>query len=182
MQKLSKRTDGLTEASFASEYHTEIGRGLVMSTALGICRLVMPGETSGEGLAGGQGRLMANGWTVEAARRLEAYFRREQVSFLDLPVDLTAMSSFRAMVLSVTRMIPYGSTVSYAEIATRVGCPRGSRAVGGALAANPIPLMIPCHRVIAAHGGLGGFSASGGLDMKRYLLGLEHTEIEGKFF
>jgi methylated-DNA-[protein]-cysteine S-methyltransferase len=88
-----------------------------------------------------------------------------------VPLDLSGLSPFHRRVLQATRRIPYGRTATYRDLARRVGRPRAARAVGQAMARNPVPLVIPCHRVVAAGGGLGGFS--GGLDLKRRLLALE---------
>lgn len=87
------------------------------------------------------------------------------------PLDLHPASSFRRAVWQALRTIPLGSTLTYGELARRVGSPRAARAIGQACRANPIPVLIPCHRVLAAAGGLGGFS--GGLDWKKRLLTAE---------
>lgn len=87
------------------------------------------------------------------------------------PLDLTGTTSFQRRVWEIMRGIPLGKTLSYGEVAEAVGRATAVRATGGACGANPIPLLIPCHRVLAAHGGLGGFS--GGLDWKRKLLAIE---------
>ncbi len=105
-----------------------------------------------------------------AKEQLRAYFARELTEF-SLPLAPRG-TEFQRRVWGQLALIPYGATVSYADIAYAIGAPRAFRAVGGANGRNPIPIIIPCHRVIAANGGLGGFSA--GLDKKRFLLGLEH--------
>ena len=87
------------------------------------------------------------------------------------PIDLSAGSAFQRRVWEVLRTIPRGKTLTYTEVAAAVGRPKAVRAVGGACGANPVPVLVPCHRVLAAHGGLGGFS--GGLDWKRALLACE---------
>jgi methylated-DNA-[protein]-cysteine S-methyltransferase len=91
-----------------------------------------------------------------------------------VPLDLEAMPDFHRRVYEVARQIPAGQTLSYGEIARRLGDPSQARAVGAALGANPIPILIPCHRVLAADGRTGGFSAPGGVSTKLRLL-----EIEG---
>ena len=85
-----------------------------------------------------------------------------------LPVDLTSAPPFTRRVLEACREIPFGDTISYAELAARLDCPRAARAVGQALARNPAPIVIPCHRVVGAHGRLTGFL--GGLSRKQQLL------------
>jgi methylated-DNA-[protein]-cysteine S-methyltransferase len=109
----------------------------------------------------------------EAVRQLEAYFRGELRQF-DLPLDL-AGTPFQRRVWEALLRIPYGETRSYAGIATEVGTPTGFRAVGGANHANPVAIVVPCHRVINADGGLGGYG--GGLGFKRMLLELERSVV-----
>lgn len=105
-----------------------------------------------------------------AVRLLAAYLAGRPVSF-DLPLDLGYYTPFQRSVWKAAAAIPFGQTRSYAWIARKIGKPGAARAVGQALGANPIPVIIPCHRVISASGRLGGFS--GGLGMKRKLLELE---------
>jgi len=109
-----------------------------------------------------------------AAMQLRRYFAGERVTF-HLPLDLPQTTDFQQAVWKETAKIPYGETRSYAWIARRIGRPRAARAVGQALGANPVPVIIPCHRVISSAGTLGGFS--GGLSMKRYLLGVEARPV-----
>lgn len=92
------------------------------------------------------------------------------------PLDLHGGTTFQQRVWQELRKIPPGRTRSYAEVAAAVGSPQAARAVGGACGANPIPLLVPCHRVLASGGRLGGFS--GGLDWKRRLLALEGPAAE----
>ncbi|HJP88663.1 MAG TPA: methylated-DNA--[protein]-cysteine S-methyltransferase [Candidatus Limnocylindrales bacterium] len=104
-------------------------------------------------------------------RELTEYFAGERTAF-DLPIDEPG-SSFQERVWTELRRIPYGETISYGELAARVGVPAGSRAVGRANGSNRLAIVVPCHRVIAAGGGLGGYG--GGLDAKRRLLDLERA-------
>jgi O-6-methylguanine DNA methyltransferase len=108
-----------------------------------------------------------------AARQLTEYSMGKRRSF-DLPLDLRSKGFTRRVQVGVAR-IPYGKTAAYGEVARRVGSPRAARAVGGAVGANPTPIIIPCHRVVAAGGKLGGFG--GGLPLKRKLLNLEKIVI-----
>lgn len=103
---------------------------------------------------------------------IERYFRGEKVSF-SIPVDWTGYTPFQRRVLEITRAIPYGEVSSYGRIAALAGSPKSARAVGGVMRANRTPLIVPCHRVIASSGSLGGFT--GGLAMKKYLLSLENA-------
>ena len=112
-----------------------------------------------------------------AARKMAARAKREIVEYLagrrrrfTVPAYLSAATPFHRKVLAALARVPYGRTVTYGQLAARAGRPRAARAVGSCVARNPVPLVIPCHRVVAS-GGLGGFG--GGLDMKRRLLALE---------
>jgi methylated-DNA-[protein]-cysteine S-methyltransferase len=105
----------------------------------------------------------------EARRQVEAYLAGRRTEF-DLPFALD-LPPFRTAVLETVHAIPFGEALSYGEVAGAVGNPRAARAVGQAVGANPLPLLIPCHRVLASAGRLGGFG--GGLDWKRFLLRLE---------
>jgi methylated-DNA-[protein]-cysteine S-methyltransferase len=106
---------------------------------------------------------------AKAAAQLDAYFAGELTTF-DLPLSL-AGTGFQASVWAGLCDIPYGETISYGELARRIGQPSASRAVGLANGRNPVSIVVPCHRVIGANGSLTGYG--GGLDRKRYLLGLE---------
>jgi methylated-DNA-[protein]-cysteine S-methyltransferase len=103
---------------------------------------------------------------------IKRYFSGERVSF-NCAIDWSSLSLFQQKVFKAARKIPYGRFESYGSLAKKAGCPNGSRAVGGALARNPLPLVIPCHRIVRGDGGLGGFSAVGGVTLKRTLLRLE---------
>jgi len=106
--------------------------------------------------------------------RLRAYASGSPDDFLDLPVHLGHdLTEFHRRVLSCCRRIPLGTTLSYGELAAQAGAPGAGRAVGNCMAANQIPLVIPCHRVVGAGGSLRGYSGPGGLRMKRRLLKLE---------
>jgi O-6-methylguanine DNA methyltransferase len=108
---------------------------------------------------------------LKAARAvLDAYLNGE-VRHVHLPLDLEGQPRFRRKVWEVLQTIPYGRVRSYGWVARKIGKPQAARAVGGACGANPVPLLVPCHRVIAGDGSLGGFS--GGLDVKKRLLKLE---------
>ncbi len=114
--------------------------------------------------------LHAPGRLDEATRQLEAYFAGSRRSF-DLPVDLRLSTGFRRQVLDHLRTIGYGHTESYTAVAAAAGRPRAVRAVGSACATNPVPVVVPCHRVLRSDGTLGGYI--GGLGAKRTLLELE---------
>jgi methylated-DNA-[protein]-cysteine S-methyltransferase len=94
----------------------------------------------------------------------------------ELPVELSYATEFQRRVLLACRAILYGQTRSYGDLAAQVGSPGAARAVGNVMAHNCVPLIIPCHRVVASQGQLGGFSAPRGLSMKRRLLQLEQMK------
>ncbi len=106
----------------------------------------------------------------DLVERLKIYFSGHKAAFSD-ELDLSEATPFQSEVWEVTRLIPYGESRSYRWVAQQIRKPRAVRAVGQALGRNPLPIIIPCHRVVASGGKLGGFS--GGLEMKRYLLWLE---------
>ncbi|GGR64801.1 MULTISPECIES: methylated-DNA--[protein]-cysteine S-methyltransferase [Streptomyces] len=116
---------------------------------------------------------------AEAIRQLRAYFAGERHRF-DLPLDWSLSSGFNRQVLrKLASGVPYGSVVGYGDLAGRVGQPGGAQAVGVAMGSNPLPVVVPCHRVVESDGGIGGFG--GGLETKRKLLALEGVLPEPLF-
>ena len=112
-------------------------------------------------------------WHPALRQRLQRFAQGERVDFRDIDVALPPMTPFQRAVVRATRAIEYGHTQSYAELALAAGYPRAARAVGNVMASNRVPIIIPCHRVVAAAGRLGGFSAPQGTDLKRRLLAME---------
>lgn len=110
----------------------------------------------------------------EAVAAMQALLAGERRDLLEIELDMAAIAPFNARVYDIARAIPPGRTLTYGDIARRLGDLSLSRAVGQALGANPWPIVVPCHRVLAAGGGKGGFSAPGGADTKLRML-----EIEG---
>ncbi len=117
----------------------------------------------------------SRGLCPELGRRLIDYFRGVRVTF-DEPLDLSGFTDFRRSVLEACRRVPYGCTASYADLARAAGSPRASRAASSTMANNPLPLIVPCHRIISSDGSLGGYSAAEGLDLKLRLLQLEGAQ------
>ena len=109
-------------------------------------------------------------------RQIDAYLAGKQRAF-HVPIDWSLMTPFQVRVYRATRAIPYGETRSYAEIAAQTGNMRAARAVGRAEALNPVPLVVPCHRVIGSDGKLHGFGGFGGLETKAWLLNLEKSRL-----
>jgi len=147
--------------------------GLAISPK-GILALEYPRATREEALANLKERWpeasLIQGASEEIGEQLQRYYAGEPVTF-SAKLDLEGHAPFQRRVWQATLQIPYGQTRSYSWVAKEVGSPHAYRAVGAALAKNPIPIIIPCHRVLRKDGTLGGYG--GGLDMKRRLLEME---------
>jgi methylated-DNA-[protein]-cysteine S-methyltransferase len=112
-------------------------------------------------------------WVDKILAKLRDHFEGKPVSYEDVPLDLDGVTDFRRKVYDILRQdAGWGKIVTYGELAEMAGTPKGMRAIGGAMANNPIPVIIPCHRVLAK-GGIGGFSAPDGINLKLRLLALE---------
>lgn len=112
-------------------------------------------------------------WNPDLRRRLQQYAAGLPVDFSDCEVLLPARTAFQQRVLAATRRLKYGETATYGELAAKVGVPGAARAVGSVMASNLTPIVIPCHRIVAAGGRLGGFTSPQGIDLKRRLLEME---------
>lgn len=110
----------------------------------------------------------------DVRRELDEYFEGRRKRF-DFRIDWVLMGPFQQKVLKATYRIPFGKVATYRDVATKAGAPKGSRAAGNALGANPIPIVVPCHRVVRTGGSLGGYT--GGLHRKEFLLELEGAEL-----
>jgi methylated-DNA-[protein]-cysteine S-methyltransferase len=168
---------GLLDVAYA-ELDSPLGRLLVAVTPRGLVRIAYldAGEDEEATLVDLAARLsprvLASAARVDPARReLDEYFERRRTEF-EIPIDWRLTRGFGQRVLQATARIPYGDVSSYKLIATQAGSPRGHRAAGNALGSNPIPIVVPCHRVLHTGGGLGGYG--GGVERKRVLL-----EVEG---
>jgi len=167
--------EGLLDVAYAT-VDTPLGTGLVAATPKGLVRLALPNEEIENVLA----RLARDvsprvlqfpGRLDEARRELDEYFEGRRSSF-ELPLDWRlSHPGFYRRVLRATARVPFGDVITYAEAAQRAGNPRAFRAAGTALGSNPIPIVVPCHRVIRAGGEIGNYG--GGPEMKRFLLELE---------
>ena len=112
----------------------------------------------------------------DALHQIREYLSGQRREF-DLPLDWSEMASFQSQVLHLAYAIPFGEVRTYGQLADQMGKPGAARAVGLALARNPIPLILPCHRVIGADGKLHGFAAPGGVETKAWLLRLEGSRV-----
>lgn len=165
---------GLLDLAYC-EIDSPVGRLLGVASPEGLIKLGYPNRDVDEQLEWLAGEvspriLEAPARLDEVRRELDEYFEGERRSF-DLPIDWTLTKGFVNRVLRETARIPFGETRSYGEMAESVGSPRAFRAAGSALGANPIPIVVPCHRVLRAGGALGGYG--GGIAVKTKLLALE---------
>jgi methylated-DNA-[protein]-cysteine S-methyltransferase len=109
---------------------------------------------------------------------IQGYMTGRSVDFAGVAIDLTSVEPFECGVYAAARAVPWGHTVSYGELARRIDSPGAARAVGRALARNPVPVVVPCHRILAKGHRIGGFSAPGGTFTKERLLALEGVRVE----
>ena len=116
----------------------------------------------------------------EMIRKIKGFCAGEKVIFDKCDLDWSFISPFQKRVFKETMKVPYGAVETYSGLARKAGCPDGSRAVGNALANNPFPLVVPCHRIIRTDGRMGGFSAWGGVALKERLLKLEGVKIQSE--
>ncbi len=179
--------EGLADRAIASRLldiavgsvDSPIGRLTVAVTPRGLARLAFEDEDF-EGVLAELARVLSPrilrsmSATQSWRRELEEFFDAKRTRF-DLPVDRRLIHGLQRDVLNATRRVPYGRVATYGEIAQRIGRPRAARVVGRALGANPIPIVIPCHRVIGANGSLTGYG--GGIERKARLLELEGSLI-----
>lgn len=165
---------GLLDVAYGS-LDSPLGRLTVMVTPRGLVRLSYPGEGVNDQLDEVATRispriLRAPQRTDAVRRQLDEYFSGRRRTF-DVAIDWRLVRGFAGAVLQATARIPFGSVSTYRDVATEAGSANAYRAAGNALGSNPVPIVVPCHRVLHAGGGLGGYT--GGLDRKRYLLRLE---------
>ncbi len=155
---------------------TPVGRLLLAATPRGLVRLAYLDHSDEDAVLEHLARhvsprVLASAKPLDAPRhQLEEYFAGRRRQF-DAPLDWRLVRGFGRRVLEATARVPFGSVTTYKRVATEAGSPAAARAAGNALGANPIPIIVPCHRVLHSTGGLGGYT--GGLDRKRMLLGIE---------
>ena len=155
-------------------FNTDMGWVGMLASAKGLLGITLPQRSAQEAY-----QLLGNNinyaiWSPHLFRdlieRLRVYFGGHRTTFPD-KLDLSQATHFQREVWEITRRIPYGETRSYAWVAEQIGKPRAARAVGQALGKNPLPIIVPCHRVVASDGKLGGFG--GGVEMKKHLISRE---------
>jgi methylated-DNA-[protein]-cysteine S-methyltransferase len=167
-------SEGLVDVGYGT-VDSPLGELTVAATPRGLVRIAYPSNDPDYVLEELAARvsprvLEAPAYIDEVRRELDEYFEGRRKRF-DLPLDWTLTRGFYRRVLQQTARIGYGEVSTYAEMAARSGSPRAVRAAGSALGSNPMPVVVPCHRVLRTGGGLGGYG--GGLDKKEFLLGLE---------
>jgi methylated-DNA-[protein]-cysteine S-methyltransferase len=172
------------KALFCRIFKTHLGWCAVVGSKRGICNVILPMSSRKKVQA-----ILRRTWGLEretrgasarhgflvlsaAERQVKEYLAGKRRAF-ELPISLPGRGAFERAVYAATKRIPYGKTTTYTRIARKVGRPRAARAVGRAMARNPVPLLVPCHRVVASDGGLCGFTSEGGLELKQALLDLE---------
>jgi methylated-DNA-[protein]-cysteine S-methyltransferase len=166
---------GLLDVAYAT-LDSPLGTLLLATTPRGLIRLAYVDHSDEDEVlehlaATVSPRIMAAPRRLDEPRReLDEYFAGRRHGF-DVPLDWTLTRGFARRVLQATAQIPYGATATYKQMAAQAGSPRGSRAAGNALGSNPIPIVVPCHRILHSGGGLGGYT--GGVEKKRLLLGVE---------
>jgi methylated-DNA-[protein]-cysteine S-methyltransferase len=155
-------------------FATDMGWVEIFSSPRGLVRLTLPQPSAQRALELLDSSKAHATWSPhqfeDIAKRLRAYFNGEKSTFPD-ELDLSQATQFQQKIWQITRLIPCSETRSYRWVAEQTGKPNAMRAVGQALAQNPLPIIIPCHRIVRSNSKLGGYS--GGLEIKRYLLNLE---------
>jgi methylated-DNA-[protein]-cysteine S-methyltransferase len=161
-------------------FETDWGWAGIVVTKKGVCCLELPAknkEMAKKRLlqrcpAAAPGPKPPAGLARRAVAELQAYFKGKRVE-LDIPVDLSGLTPFQKKAYQHLKRVGYGKKKTYKWLAESMGAPKAAMAVAGALARNPIPLIIPCHRIIRSDGTIGGFSGPGGVNMKKRMLKLE---------
>lgn len=168
-------------------FDTALGRGAIAWSDSGVAGVLLPAPETGEAeIRRWQSRRVPNAQAdepgaeilavIEAATR---YFAGEPVDFGGVAVDLGEQEDFFRRIYQALRQVEYGKTTTYGALASQLGAgPEAARAVGAAMANNPTPLIVPCHRVLAAGGKIGGFSAPGGAETKLRMLELEGVRMQ----
>jgi methylated-DNA-[protein]-cysteine S-methyltransferase len=166
---------GLIDVSYAIE-PSPVGDLLVAVTPRGLIRIAYNAEESTDAALAELARRIsprvveAPAALDEVRRELDQYFEGKRTHF-EIPIDWRLHDGFGRRVLKATARIPFGKVITYGDVAAKAGSPRGYRAAGNALGSNRMPIVVPCHRVVAAGGKIGGYT--GGLERKEYLLELE---------
>jgi methylated-DNA-[protein]-cysteine S-methyltransferase len=167
-----------------SLFETSIGQVGVAWSGRGLTRLQLPEASA----AATERRLRGRSHTVaqseppapvrRAIASIQKYLAGEETDFAQLELDLTGVSSFHRRIYGAARCVGWGETTTYGALARQAGLPGAARAVGQAMGRNPLPIIIPCHRVLASGNKVGGFSSFGGTNTKQRLLALEGVRLD----
>ncbi len=165
-------------------FQTELGFIGIAWSAMGLTRLCLFQNERGQverrlqklDVAVDDQREMPD-WVASLVRDIKAYALGDDIDFTSVPVDLAGIDDFRVAIYEAARRLGFGETTTYGELAKRAGHSGLPRETGQALGANPVPLVIPCHRILAAGGKIGGFSAPGGSVTKAKMLALEGVAV-----
>lgn len=172
----------MRQGLFYAGFRTPVGTVYVVWSSMGLLCSSFPETSEKDFLKGVKerfGMMPTKGESPPGGAKelLAKYFAGEEVSFSDVPLDLAHGTVFQQAVWKKLRGIPYGEVRSYSWVAREVGRPGAVRAVGGACGQNPLPPIIPCHRVVGSRGELTGYSGRGGVGLKKRLLELEEATI-----
>jgi len=173
-----KRSIELDEVRYCSLFKCSLGAGYLLATDRGVYEIFPPFSRESENALRKRvtglypAAAQENSTTIKGAFLLAKYFSGEAVNF-DLPLDRRRITPFQSRVYDIVMAIPYGCVRSYKEIAEKIESPNSARGVGRAMAANPYPIIVPCHRVLGYSGKLTGYSAPGGIESKKWLLEME---------
>lgn len=166
-----------TENAGKTTFQTALGPCALTWNSRGITRVELLPSSASEGARPPSQELPA--WIEQAARAIALHLEGNLQDLSLIPIDMEGLPPFFRRVCEIARTVKAGSTISYGELAKRAGSEKAMRAVGQAMAKNPLCLLVPCHRVLAKNGKLVGFSAPGGLTTKARLLLLEASAIQG---
>lgn len=173
----------MTQEPKYATFNTDMGWVGILASAKGLMRSTLPRTSAEEARQHLSDRANDATWSPhrfeDLIERLKIYLGGHQVTFPD-ELDLSSATAFQRQVWEIARLIPYSQTRSYTWVAEQIKKPQAVRAVGQALARNPLPIIVPCHRVVTSDGELGGYS--GGLEMKRHLLYLEAAARDKRLF
>jgi methylated-DNA-[protein]-cysteine S-methyltransferase len=159
-------------------FETALGAMVIGWTDRGVSRFLLPGPGIEDRLQPYGVQVRAQGAIAETIGRVQRYAEGERVDFDDVALDMGGIQDFAVSVYRNILALHWGETTTYGDVARRLGDVQLSRSVGQALGANPIPLIVPCHRVLAANGKHGGFSAPGGVESKLRMLRLERVPVD----
>jgi methylated-DNA-[protein]-cysteine S-methyltransferase len=173
----------MAETTGYALFETELGVCGIAWSDRGVVRTVLPEasvpdtETRLRRQAKAERRVKPPAAVAGVIRAVQAYCAGKEMDFADVALDLATVEEFERRVYRALRGVGWGVTTTYGELARRAGSPGAARAVGRAMAKNPVPVIVPCHRVLAAGGKVGGFSAHGGVTTKQRMLALERVVL-----